>query len=1099
MKDIMTGLRGLALALAVGLGLGCGGDSSGLAPGADDTARQDTSGDSGDGAGGECTSASATCHGALAVTCAPGDAPDVVDCAAAGLVCEAGSCVSSLESVTCVQFRPLRPVQTNTPLPASVVTAFAVDSCQEQDSELPTPIVGLRLDGTRADFEILEDGQPISVFESAARIFNDRRAEIYLSVVMDNSPSVAASGALEQSVAAAKGLVDQVMGPDATGIRIRVAFFSKAYTVVQDFTSDPELAKAALDGLLVDQTGSNTTNLYGALIDAVDESDAAQVARAAAMRDGVFTLGQVVFFTDGSDQAAVATLQQAQSAVQTSKDDVFLIALGGELNTDVLASLGKSGWALAETAEALEDAFAALALRVRLLQKRVYVLGYCSPKLAGHHTLTVRVKDKDGESAPVSFDASTFNVPGESCSAAAFEAACDGKDCGGLLCGGCAGEGLCTSELQCVCVDDHFALPDCTSCTEVFTGPACADCADPRFTGPECDQCAPAFTGPGCAECSDARFAPPDCLGCAPKFAGPECTGCADPRFTGPECDQCAPPWFGDGCEQCAPDCAGKACGEDGCGGECGECPEGLSCVVDPEVGAFCDCVPDCAGKECGDDGCGGDCLSDDPLPCLYCMEGQCHETCDVQCDGKDCGPDGCGGTCGVCPGVAPWCVDAQCALTQCPDGCEGQQCACEAGLTCVSGECSPCGAGCEGSQCGCSAGQVCSEGACCQPQCSGKQCGPDACGGSCGTCAGGLPCESDGQCCVPDCSGKECGDDGCGGECGTCPGVAPHCVYDTCSTEPCFPACDGQQCGDDGCGGSCACAAGTACYAGQCKVPCALVGGACPPGFTCNSALADGTSYSDFCVSTAGDEVWVPAGTFWMGCNEALDSLCNASEKPQHQVTMAAYAIDRTMVTAAAYKACVTSGACTLPSTTGGTGGTYEPVAKQDHPINYVTWTQASAYCAWSGKAAGAQRLCTEAEWERAARGGCETLSGDCQSQGRVYPWGNAAPTCAKANFKGCGGLTTAVGAKPSGTSPYGAVDMSGNVSEWVMDWYHSDYTGAPMDGSSWDSPGGSAAVARGGSSGHSADGVRASARGGAVPSSTSSIRGFRCCRFLP
>lgn len=110
------------------------------------------------------------------------------------------------------------------------------------------------------------------------------------------------------------------------------------------------------------------------------------------------------------------------------------------------------------------------------------------------------------------------------------------------------------------------------------------------------------------------------------------------------------------------------------------------------------------------------------------------------------------------------------------------------------------------------------------------------------------------------------------------------------------------------------------------------------------------------------------------------------------------------------------------------GTGGycTYEAGDKSDHPVNCVDWDQAVAYCQWEGK-----RLPTEAEWEKAARG----------TDGRIYPWGNTAPDCNRAQYGKCGGQTVSVGTKPAGSSPYGVLDMAGNVDEWVADWYDSDY----------------------------------------------------------
>jgi formylglycine-generating enzyme required for sulfatase activity len=96
---------------------------------------------------------------------------------------------------------------------------------------------------------------------------------------------------------------------------------------------------------------------------------------------------------------------------------------------------------------------------------------------------------------------------------------------------------------------------------------------------------------------------------------------------------------------------------------------------------------------------------------------------------------------------------------------------------------------------------------------------------------------------------------------------------------------------------------------------------------------------------------------------------------------------------------------------------------------VIYVDWNQASAYCAWNEK-----RMPTEAEWEKAARG----------PSAQAFPWGDGTPDCTLANSwqKGaCVGDTSAVGSYPAGASPYGVMDMAGNVMEWVQDWYQPDY----------------------------------------------------------
>jgi len=214
---------------------------------------------------------------------------------------------------------------------------------------------------------------------------------------------------------------------------------------------------------------------------------------------------------------------------------------------------------------------------------------------------------------------------------------------------------------------------------------------------------------------------------------------------------------------------------------------------------------------------------------------------------------------------------------------------------------------------------------------------------------------------------------------------------------------------------------------------------------------------------------VSIPAGPFIMG-NSAEDL---PEALPRHQVTLSAYSIDAHEVTNAEYRACEAAGACTAPSSlASNTRPNYHTSPAYDaYPVIYVTWAQASAYCAWDGK-----RLPTEAEWEKAARGGCEIVApASCGPEdARTFPWGETPASCTLANYQPypapfcvTGGDTDAVGSRPGGDSPYGVHDMSGNVAEWVSDWYNSN-TYSRCSGPCTDPPGaptGSERVVRGGS----------------------------------
>ena len=256
---------------------------------------------------------------------------------------------------------------------------------------------------------------------------------------------------------------------------------------------------------------------------------------------------------------------------------------------------------------------------------------------------------------------------------------------------------------------------------------------------------------------------------------------------------------------------------------------------------------------------------------------------------------------------------------------------------------------------------------------------------------------------------------------------------------------------------------------------------------------------------------VYVPEGEFLMGSedDDAWDD-----EKPQRLVYLDAFWIYQHPVTNAQFAAFVdASGHQTSAEETGWawawdgsnwvqTAGTYWRApegpgssldGRDNHPVIQVSWFDANAYCQWAGG-----RLPTEAEWEKAARG----------TDGRRFPWGDDPVTGDRANFcdvncpmdwadeiRDDGYATTSpVDSYPAGASPYGALDMAGNVWEWVADWYAADYYRRSPDQNPTGPTSGESHVLRGGSWSSFDGNLRVSNRGWYCPGCWYFINGFRC-----
>ncbi|MBX3185722.1 MAG: SUMF1/EgtB/PvdO family nonheme iron enzyme [Labilithrix sp.] len=280
------------------------------------------------------------------------------------------------------------------------------------------------------------------------------------------------------------------------------------------------------------------------------------------------------------------------------------------------------------------------------------------------------------------------------------------------------------------------------------------------------------------------------------------------------------------------------------------------------------------------------------------------------------------------------------------------------------------------------------------------------------------------------------------------------------------------------------------------------------------SSASAGAPSAAPSAASTCPPGmVYIDGGRFFMGSDDDLPA-----ERPAHHVRLRAYCIDKREVTADAYKACSDRGDCKRAGAGNKWEGlttklarAYDPLCtaqaqgRGDHPVNCVDWSMADRFCKASGK-----RLPTEAEWEFAARG----------SDGRRYPWGDAAPSPKHLNACGpeCalwlskrgvtqGGVlygasdawptTAPVGSFPLGASAHGVEDIVGNVWEWTADWYDAYPADDQVDPHGPEQ--GKTRVVRGGSwNGAYADWVRPTFRFHDAPETRSHGIGIRCAKSM-
>ena len=642
------------------------------------------------------------------------------DCEAVDLLCQFGQCVE--EATDCLGVRSLA-WETGKPSPSSVVTFVAVETCEGQ------PVLGLKDE----DFIVHEDGEVVAFSTADTAVLKDAGSvEVFVTVLLDWSGSFETAGAKDAAVEAAKTMVTKLAKDPKVTTWVRISVFAKDVEVWQDYTRDDAVLAARIDDLAASEPKAKTVSIYGALLETIAAGDKTAADRATAMGSGVFTYAQVVLVTAGSDQTGLHTLEEAQSAVSNSSADVVVLALGDDLadggNIDVAAidALGKNGAFVAATSEQLAGAAVDALDATLALQKRLYLVAYCSPKLAGQHTVEIEVAGGLGKTPTYELDAATFGDDGPLCSKDVYAAQCDGLDCGGLGCGGCgdllaqcsaAGQCLCTGDAQC---DDAV---DCTT-----------------------DKCDPA------AGCSNT----PDDSACDD---GDQCSdnvcdtseGCQEVlKDDGTPCDDADNCTVSDACTAGACAGAAKSCTSDDLCGTVACNPDTGACDETPNLGD-CDDGDACTtGDTCATGSCAG--------TTVVCTDTQCSTSTCTQDSGPDCD--------NVAKGEGLPCDDGLvCTVNdQCSAGeCVGEGDDCDDGNPCTDDSCAPEG-GCQNlnntKACddddSCTTDDVCGGGACAgavKTSTDGDVCTADTCNQSTGACENpgisNQPCD-DGDVCIP-------------------------------------------------------------------------------------------------------------------------------------------------------------------------------------------------------------------------------------------------------------------------------------------------------------------------------------------------------------
>jgi hypothetical protein len=275
--------------------------------------------------------------------------------------------------------------------PSNIAVYFLVDTTEGE------PVAGLSAE----QFQIYEDGQPVSALESKQTILNPEVAAAHFTLLLvDMSGSVSESDDVPLIMEAARGFASRVEKYQ----KVAVYAFDGNREIhrLSGFTTGPEL-QGGVEKIGLFKPTDPSTNLNGAIVEGIKVLD-----RELRASNSPLTFGTLVVFTDGTDRAGRVKVEDVQKSIDAADFDIFVIGVGAEIDEGTLEAIGRDGAIINKDRSQIAASFDKAAARIEAYSKRYYLLGYCSPARDGEHDVTIAT-EVDGRSGSLTYH---FNARG---------------------------------------------------------------------------------------------------------------------------------------------------------------------------------------------------------------------------------------------------------------------------------------------------------------------------------------------------------------------------------------------------------------------------------------------------------------------------------------------------------------------------------------------------------------------------------------------------------------------------------------------------------------------------------------------------------------